>query len=242
MKYKTKIKSIEVVKNPLWFLLIFFSLISCSDRPTFPNTPAIELNEFYFQDIADLSLDSLIIKLKFEDGDGDLGLDADEIYYPYQLLDVYVYPNGDTVRFGEPNTPDPYNCVDYEIYRKETSVNGSLVVTADTIYVLRNPDHYNFFLTFLIKLDDGTFREYNPALERNCAPPYNGRFFVLNTERDIRPLEGELQYSLLSGFMLLFRNDIIKLRIQIQDRILNKSNILETDEFRIGEIIRPPTD
>ena len=67
-----------MVKNPLWFLLIFFNIVACEDRPTFPLTPAINLNEYYFKQIQDLSLDSLIIKLQFEDGNGDLGLDATE--------------------------------------------------------------------------------------------------------------------------------------------------------------------
>lgn len=229
-----------MVKNPLWFLLIIISLIACQDRPTFPLTPSIGLNEFYFQEIQGFSLDSLIIKLKFEDGDGDLGLDANETYPPYQLLDPVLDPvTGDTLRHGDEGTPE-YNCLDYEIIRKESAINDSLIVTSDTIYVIRNPDHFNFFLTFLIEKDDGSFREFIPALERNCAPPYHGRYFVLNTARDIRPLTGELQYSLLSGFRLLFRNDIIKIRIQIQDRHLNKSNIIETDAFSINDIIRPP--
>jgi len=228
-----------MVKNPIWFLLIFFSIVACEDRPTFPITPSINLNEYYFRQIQDLSLDSLIIKLQFEDGNGDLGLDATETNPPYHLLDVIVI-DGDTLKYGDNDTLPEYNCIDYEIIRKETSVDGSLVVTADTIYVIRNADHFNFFLTFLIKEDDGSFREFNPALDRNCAPPYHGRYFVLNTARDIRPLTGELQYSLLSGFRLLFRNDIIKIRIQIQDRSLNKSNIIETDEFSINDIIRPP--
>lgn len=228
-----------MVKNPLWFLLIIISLIACQDRPTFPLTPSIGLNEFYFQEIQGFSLDSLIIKLKFEDGDGDLGLDANETYPPYQLLDPVLDPvTGDTLRHGDEGTPE-YNCLDYEIIRKESAINDSLIVTSDTIYVIRNPDHFNFFLTFLIEKDDGSFREFIPALERNCAPPYHGRYFVLNTARDIRPLTGELQYSLLSGFRLLFRNDIIKIRIQIQDRHLNKSNIIETDAFSINDIIRP---
>lgn len=229
-----------MVKNPLWFLLIYFVATGCQERPTFPNTPNIDLNNFYFKEIQDLSLDSLIIKIKFEDGDGDLGLDANETEYPYQLLDPVIDPvTGDTVRHGDPGAPD-YNCLDYEIIRKESSVSDSLIVTADTIYVIRNPNHFNFYLTFLVKEDDGTFREYIPALERNCAPPYHGRYFVLNTARDIRPLTGELQYSLLSGFRLLFRNDIIKLRIQILDRTLNQSNILETEEFSITDVILPP--
>ena len=230
-----------MVRNPLWFLFIFFGMLSCNEKPTFPTTPIIELNEFYFKDIANLSLDSLVLKVKFEDGDGDLGLESFETAPPYQLLDVVTSgpPNFDTVRYGDPNTP-AYDCVNYEIIRKESSVNDSLVVTADTILVERNLDHFNIFLDFLIKTDDGSFRVFNPALERNCAPPYHGRYFVLNTARDIRPLEGELQYSLVSGFLLLFRNDIIKIRVQIQDRSLNKSNVIETEEFRIFDIIREP--
>lgn len=232
-----------MVKNPLWFLLIILSIASCQERPTFPEIPSIGLNEYYFKLIQGQSLDSLIIKLQFEDGNGDLGLYADETDYPYQLLDVQIDPiTGDTLRFGDDGTPEEYNCVDYEIIRKESSAGDSLVVTADTIYVIRNPDHFNFFLTFLIEDPEGSgnFREYNPALERNCAPPYNGRYFILNTAGDIRPLTGELQYSLVSGFRLLFRNETIKLRIQIQDRALNKSNIIETDPININGVIRPP--
>ena len=227
-----------MLKNSLWYLFIFSVLASCTDRPTFPNTPSMGLNEFYFREIQDLSLDSLVVKLKFEDGDGNLGLDANETDPPYHLMDP-VTVGGDTLRFGDPGTPEEYNCVDYEILRKETIVNDSLIVTSDTIYVIRNPDHFNFFLDFLVKNPDGSFRVYDPALERNCAPRYHGRYFVLNTARDIRPLEGELQYGVISGFRLLFRNDIIKMRIQIQDRALNKSNIIETDEIRISDIIRP---
>lgn len=230
-----------MAKNPLWFLIIFFGLIACNQKPTFPVTPTIQLSEYYFQEIDNLSLDSLVIKIQFEDGDGDLGLASNETNPPYQLLDPVTTgpPNFDTLRFGDPGTP-PYDCVEYEIIRKETSVNDSLVVTADTIQVDRNPNHFNFYLDFLIKEDDGSFRVFNPALERNCAPSYHGRYFILNTARDVRPLEGELQYSLLSGFKLLFRNEIIKLRIQILDRALNKSNIIETEEFNINDIIRTP--
>jgi len=230
-----------MVKNPLWLLLILV-VAGCAERPTFPLTPAIRLSDYYFQEIKDLSLDSLIIKIRFEDGDGDLGLESFETDPPYHLMDVVTYPNGDTVRHGDDASLPPYDCVNYEILRKETSVNDTLVVTADTILVERNSNHFNFYLDFLIKEDDGSFRVYNPALERNCAPPYHGRYFVLNTARDIRPLEGELNYSLLSGFRLLFRNYTIKLRIQIQDRSLNKSNVLETEEFMINDIIRPPAD
>jgi len=229
-----------MVKNPLWFLFIFLSIIACKDRPEFPSTPVISLNDYYFREIQGISLDSLIIKIRFQDGDGDLGLESFETYPPYHLYDVVKNQSGDTVRHGDPGAP-PYDCVNYEILRKETSVNDTLVITADTIQIERNPNHFNFFLTFLIDTTgNGDFREFNPALERNCAPPYHGRYFVLNTARDIRPLEGELQYSLVSGFRLLFRNETIKLRIMIQDRTLHQSNTIETDPINILEIIRPP--
>ena len=226
-------------KNPLLFLLLFLSMIACKERPNFPSTPNIEIVDLYFRELNGILLDSLIIKIKFEDGDGDLGLESTEISSPYQILDPVTDSSGDTLRYGDDGTP-PYNCVDYEIMRKESSVGDSLVSTADTIYVVRNLDHYNFFLYFLVEQDDGSFEEYNPALERNCAPPYHGRYFILNTMRDIRPLTGELKYAFISGFRLLFRNEVIKIKIQIQDQLLNKSNIIVTDPFIIGDIILPP--
>lgn len=227
-----------MTKKSIWFLFIYFTSFACQERPTFPLTPSISLNDLYFQEIEGLSLDSLVIKLKFEDGDGDLGLEAHEILPPYHLYEAEKTPDGDTLRYGDPGTP-PYDCVNYEIIRQETSVNGSLVVNADTIYVDRNADHFNFYLTFLTEQANGEFEEYIPALERNCAPPYHGRYFLLNSAGDVRPLTGELQYTIVSGFRLLFRNETIKIRIQIGDRDLNKSNIIETDEFNINDVIRP---
>ena len=140
-----------MVKYPLWFLFIFLGFISCHERPTFPDTPSISFNDYYFKEIADFSLDSLVIKIEFEDGNGDLGLESTDTNPPYHLLDVVLNAEGDSVKYGDTNTPTPYNCVDYDIIRKETSVNGSLVVTADTIYVIRNPNYYNIYLTFLVK-------------------------------------------------------------------------------------------
>ena len=231
-----------MVKNPLLILFIILVLGSCAERPTFPDTPSIERMDFYFQEIQDISLDSLVINVRFKDGNGDLGLDATDTQFPYQLMDIQTDDvTGDTLRFGDPGAPEDYNCVDYEIFRREIVVNDSLIITADTVYVVRNPNHFNFFLDFLIEepRGSGSFRVFDPALERNCAPRYHGRYFVLNTARDIRPLEGELQYNLVSGFRLLFRNETIRLRVQIQDRALNKSNIIETNNINILDIIRP---
>ena len=222
-------------------MFIFLIYGSCAERPVFPDTPSIELADYYFQEVQNVSLDSLVITLKFKDGNGDLGLDANETQRPYHLWDVQTNNNGDSIRFGDPGAPVEYNCVDYEIFTKRIVVNDSLIITADTVYVIRNLDHFNFMLDFLVEtpINSDNYVVYDPALERNCAPRYHGRFFVLNTARDVRPLEGELQYTLVSGFRLLFRNDRIKMRMQIKDRALNGSNIIETEPFNINDIIRP---
>lgn len=230
-----------MVKNPLWLLFIFSAFISCHEKPIFPSAPNISLNDFYFQEIASSTgtnfQDSIVIKLRFEDGDGNLGLDANETNPPFHLYDVVVTA-GDTLRYGDNDTLPAYNCFNYEILTKRTSVNNSLVIKTDTIYVIRNLNHYNFFLTFLVE-ENGEFVEYN-TYEKLCAPPFHGRFFVLNTARDVRPLTGELQYGFISSFRLQFRFNTIKLKLQIQDRALNRSNIIETEPFNISDIVRPP--
>ena len=233
-----------MVKNPLWLLLIFFGIISCHDRPTFPETPSISLNDFYFREIENITggptlQDSLVIKVQFEDGDGDLGLLSTQTQPPYHLLEIIV--NGeDTLKYGDNDTLPPYNCFNYEILTQTISRGDSLYVKSDTLYVIRNLNHFNFFLTFLVETSNGEFVEFD-TYENLCAGPYHGRFFVLNTAGDVRPLTGELQYGFISAFRIPFRNyNSIKLRLQIQDLKLNKSNILETQAFRIDEISLPP--
>ena len=72
-----------MVKNPLWFLFLLFGFISCHDRPTFPFTPYINFRRILFSDnYQKILVILLIIKIEFEDGDGDLGLQSDETNPP----------------------------------------------------------------------------------------------------------------------------------------------------------------
>lgn len=61
---------------------IFFSVVailslsSCFNSPDFPSTPKIEFENVIFKEAASpINSDSLVITIKFEDGDGDIGLD-----------------------------------------------------------------------------------------------------------------------------------------------------------------------
>jgi hypothetical protein len=51
------------------------------------------------------------------------------------------------------------------------------------------------------------------------------------------PIEGTIRYEMQSGlFVPIFRLDTIKLVFQMQDRALNKSNVIESPEFTLGSI------
>lgn len=215
--------------------IIGLIVVSCFEKPTFPVEPTISLNDLYFTESNNDLLDSLVIIVDFRDGDGDLGLNSWETDDPYQLYDAVF--DGDTIRIGDSDTLPPYNCLDYEIFQIEVEPGDTISLTADTVYVQRNPDHFNYFLDFFLK-EDGVWRLYDPAVERNCAPRYHGRYFYLNTQDDVRPLEGELKYGIVSGFRLLFRNDSLRIRVRIQDRALHKSNYIETRSFMIQDLYR----
>jgi hypothetical protein len=67
----------KLFKGLLFFVLII-CLGSCFNPPEFPVVPEIEFSKIEF---VDSDVDSLILTLKFRDGDGDLGLDNTENYY-----------------------------------------------------------------------------------------------------------------------------------------------------------------
>ncbi|MGF1638074.1 MAG: hypothetical protein ACFCUU_13435 [Cyclobacteriaceae bacterium] len=214
-----------------------FWLSSCEPAPDFPVTPAISFQRFEFREIQGSSLDSLIFYINFQDGDGDLGLQNFENFPPYHEFSIYVDPiTRDTLKYGDNDTLPAFNCQDYEILRRDRPDNIPLI---DTLYVIRNPNHNNFFVDFLFERD-GEFVVYNWALER-CTKSFHDRFPLLTDSPGRRPVEGVLRYGIRGGFRLLFRNDLMKLRVSIQDRALNRSNIIETEPFRIEDIIRPPS-
>ncbi|HLU88692.1 MAG TPA: hypothetical protein VKZ51_02595, partial [Cyclobacteriaceae bacterium] len=61
---------------------------------------------------------------------------------------------------------------------------------------------------------------------------------ILDEERE-RAIEGTIRYSMLSlGWNSIFRNDTVKIEVQIQDRALNKSNIVASPDFTLSQISR----
>jgi len=236
--------------------VIALLLASCFEPPVYSNTPLIDYDNITFVDVSNPSdADSLILSIKFKDGDGDMGLDPNDprdTLYPYYsrafydtLGQQYYYPAFDDffVTYKTKRTKPqfdtlppfskPYNCVNWEILTSQDKV--------DTFYYERNPNFYNIFVDFLVKNNDGTWTEFDWTEEfayPQCGITFDGRFPILSKDLSrAAALDGKIRYAMGSvGFTILFSIKTLKLRINIQDRALNRSNVIETPEFTLQQI------
>ena len=64
------------------FLVLVVFLISCERPPELSSTPFIEYQNVEFKQVNDAQ-DSLIVTIRFEDGDGDLGLSNNDTGPPF---------------------------------------------------------------------------------------------------------------------------------------------------------------
>lgn len=210
---------------------IFF-LYSCNmEPPDLPPTPHISFESIKFKEVTG-GPDSLIVEINFADGDGDLGLSKNENSPPYHPYDR-ILEDGQKVRFGSRPGLPPYSCLVWAIENQNNNPQE-----ADTILIERNLFHHNYIIDFYRKRN-GEYEEYDwrKIQAFDCGENFYGRFPILNTTGTPRALEGVLRYGMAShGFRMVFRNDTIKLRIQIIDRALNKSNVLETPEFTLNSV------
>ncbi len=206
-------------------------IAACNRAPELPVTPSIEFRNIEFKEVD--GPDSLIVTIYFQDGDGDMGLTSSDIYDPYHPYDVVLDENEDTIRIGSrPGLPD-YNPIDYIILRNS---DGEAI---DTILVEINENHYNYFVRFFQK-KNGQYTEFNWR-DAPYFQTFDGRFPLLNRDKSDgqlkeRPLEGTLRYGMTSsGWLFLFR-DSLKVSVQIQDRALHKSNVVESPDFTLESI------
>jgi hypothetical protein len=261
-----------------WLLMSVFcsvSLISCFDPPEYPDQPEIVFRSLNYVEVPDLSTgevtaDSLILVVRFKDGDGNLGLSPNEIdppfndrwYYLKTPLDPAVNPECEPYRnenrcfylsnlktefdkyidyadkqSGQPpydtlkEFVKPYNCTNWEVVRDQ---NDQVI---DQLYFTLNPHYSNIFVEFQTKNGDNSYTAFDwssfltyPSCE---IQGFNGRFPLLaepgSTES---PLEGEIRYAMPSPFFkIIFGAKTLRLRVYIEDRTLNKSNEIYTNDF-----------
>jgi len=236
-------------------LIVGSLLTSCFDPPQYSPIPVIEFDNIVFKDVSDPEADSLILTIRFKDGDGDLGLNTyelgcnqdqsicfnDKFYFKFANGTYITYKNyrinhktgvNDTL----PAFIKPANCLKWDVTEK---VTGKL----DTFYVKQNINYYNIFIEFWIKNDfpSGSYTQYKIEEQFGhplCANSFNGRFPVLSKDLNQKtPLDGTIRYSMQSvGFNLLFSLKTLNLKITIQDRLLHKSNTVQTGDFDLTKI------
>jgi hypothetical protein len=221
------------VKSYIYLLLSALGLTSgCVSPPDdFPSVPHITFNSVEY--VETNASDSLMVSVDFRDAEGDLGLNPNEDDPPFHPLDFQTDAGGNLITYGNrPSDAPEFNNRDWVI---NPLVNNTEV--NDTIWVKVNPDQYNIFIKFFIKRG-GNYTEY----DFSTAPFYstfNGRFpRILAEERD-RAIEGTIKYAMLSlGWNSVFRNDTLRIDVQVQDRNLNKSNVVSSPDFTLPQIRR----
>ncbi len=226
---------------------------SCFDAPHFPATPEIEFNNIIFRkgvktDANITPADSLILTINFKDGDGDLGLGADENYIPFNDKYIFEFPDSTFITYktkrtiaGYDTLPDfvtPYNCTNWDVI-KDAAGN-----TLDTLYFQLNRNHYNIFVDFYIKQSDDSWKKYdwtNEFIYPNCqVNGFDGRFPILSKDfSQSAAQEGKIRYSMRSvAFLYFFSIKTLKLQVAIQDRALHKSKVLTTPAFTLQSILK----
>lgn len=119
----------KAIKGVLLFCFLGGIVSSCFDQPQFSNLPKITFNNIQFKVTPDISdADSLIIYIDFKDGNGDLGLGANERNDPYHPRNFYfeapggkITPVGTVLReVNKPPYPTPIASI-------EAQATGKLV-------------------------------------------------------------------------------------------------------------------
>ena len=244
-------------RTQIYLVLAFLGLAGCFDPPEFPDEPVIEFANVTYR-VVDGAADSLILSFRFEDGDGDIGLGADELFPPYHPFDAVIDSvnrikifNQDTsaraVTITEDSlalplyTIDPFDEITLlaeEDIRPDYNCIDYSIFEQDTFYVVPNPFNKNIIIDILRKVN-GQYVRINDELSGStvCPEDFDARIPVFDSENFGRALSGTINYSLLSqGFDLVFRSDTIKLRFFIYDRSLNRSNTVESPDFVLSDI------
>jgi hypothetical protein len=214
----------------LFFLLVVS--FACVNPPeNFPTVPQITFESLEY--VTTPGPDSLIVDVKFQDSEGDLGLSSTDINPPFNAVDYQRDAAGNLITYAKrPAGAPSYNPVDWVI---DPIINNQVV--KDTIWVKQNPNQYNIFVRFYIKRN-GKFTEFKWS-----DPPFfttfNGRFPRILTTEEGQAVEGNIRYGMLSsGWQSIFRTDTIRVDVEIQDRELNRSNQVSSPEVTLKQITR----
>jgi hypothetical protein len=241
MQYNIINKAWHLIFNSIFILSISILITACPTPPEFDLVPSIEYEGVEFSQRNDttgsgqiLTKDVISLTISFEDGNGDLGFRRNEFNPPYDFFDLILDEEGELIFFGSSPDLPPFNYYDYFVVSDSALINNTLLVN-DTILIDFNERYFNIYVSFFVnRPGSDNFEEFEWGRENPFYQPYHGRFPILNTEDYDRPLNGSLTYDMIgSGFRSLFRDYPMYLEVYILDRAGNKSNIVQTETFRL---------
>ena len=240
----------KALLNGLLFTLTLLS-ISCTEsddsplKPEFSPIPFIELDNIEIS-LGENNRDTISITVNYQDGDSNLGLDRNaaktdtifqQLYYITIDQDTISTLNEKVIKLGAPDQPafnkwDWYVAYDFEQQQY------------DTLRVVFNQNFFNGFVDIYVKrpgeefelVDTGQvnnpFGAFNAVFLPIADQPLVGREYHFNFVPETL-CNGKLTYRLVYAFNLAFEEgqDILKFKIFIKDRALNKSNVIETPEI-----------
>ena len=241
----------------IFLYLLPLLIISCNEDNSVSEQPVISFENIIFKKSENnFTQDSLILTINFIDGNGDLGLSNEENGYPYHqynaIIDenfnwvtigsnevtppLYIYePNGALTLFSDIDNRSPFNCNEYII----DTLNSSNLL--DTFLIQKNINNKNIYIEFFKKNgNDFELIDWTRVFDQEygCGIDFNSRFPPLNIGNANQALQGKLRYGMVSyGFENVLENNIFKLKIFIKDRALNTSNIIESTEVTLQEIL-----
>ncbi len=132
----------KLAKGVVFFFLTGL-MISCFNPPEFPVKPEIEFESLIFKKVGGFAdPDSLILSIRFKDGDGDLGIDpqnANFTSYPFHPINYYLAKDGDTLKIS---TKKVYEDLP-PLINIEAGQSGKLVTVRT-----RNESAYSFLPSF----------------------------------------------------------------------------------------------
>ena len=165
---------------------------SCFEPPQYPDTPLITYNSVIFKDCINPSVaDTLILKVDFKDGDGNLGIDGQDNTPPFNNRWYFRINPASQCESGlaEPcskikrSSFDPARLNDYVTYKLrrtnpkydtlpaftspynctnyEIIYDNELLKPVDTIYMQLNKGFFNFYMDIYVKQNNGSFQKFD---------------------------------------------------------------------------------
>jgi hypothetical protein len=247
-------------------IVLIGAVDSCIKEPSYSDVPRIELKDVYFKkgSLNQLIADTLVIKLKFTDGDGDLGIGPEDAVLPdYQNPIYWAYntTNFSLISGTDKSVPLPagYTFLDYKARKLSQfaslpgincqnwellSDNGSPPLV-DTIYITQNLRAFNFNVSFYtrVSVTPEKYELLDPSpfvsLSKCTANLFRGTFPDLSNDRKSAPLDGIITYRIQSlGLSKIFANSTLKMEVTINDRAFHDSKPVEKKGFTIQQITK----